>query len=485
MSRPLPDGGQDMSSDRSKSSRSASELPLPKASQSSRVRPAKPYAGFPLFPHATGRWAKKIRGKFVFFGPWSDPFGALERYTSQRDALHAGLVARAVAGAAEAVASTAGSATARSRPTFAPNASPTGRANAGTRRSANGSASASKRSSPTTGISGVVRDATEALTLRDLVNRFLTAKQRRLDGGEMSPRSFNDYFHTASLFLSGLGKDRRADDITPADFGMLRTHLAKGRGPVSLGAHIQRIRCMFKFAFDGGLMDRPVRFGPEFEKPSRKAVRQARNERPDRMFEPAEIKTLLASAGVQMRAMILLGLNAGLGNTDLSSLPRSALDLKRGFVDFPRPKTQIPRRAPLWPETVDALRQALEFRPKPKEPGTEDLVFVTKYGRAWVRNTAPGPRSKGKAPTIAVDSIGLEFGKIARQTGLAKPGRSFYAMRHTFRTIADEVRDRPAIDMIMGHQDGNDIATAYIERISDERLRKVVEHVRGWLNPST
>jgi hypothetical protein len=37
-----------------------------------------------------------------------------------------------------------------------------------------------------------------------------------------------------------------------------------------------------------------------------------------------------------------------------------------------------------------------------------------------------------------------------------------------------------AVDAIMGHS-RDDMASVYRERISDDRLRAVVEHVRKWL----
>ena len=60
------------------------------ASQGSTERPAKPRPDFPLFAHATGRWAKKIRGKLHYFGKWADADATLRRYVEERDDLYAG-----------------------------------------------------------------------------------------------------------------------------------------------------------------------------------------------------------------------------------------------------------------------------------------------------------------------------------------------------------------------------------------------------------
>jgi len=55
-----------------------------------RRKPAKPYPGFPLYRHLSGKWAKTIRGNRYCFGRWSDWEGALAEYEAVRADLYAG-----------------------------------------------------------------------------------------------------------------------------------------------------------------------------------------------------------------------------------------------------------------------------------------------------------------------------------------------------------------------------------------------------------
>ena len=92
-----------------------------------RRKPAKPRADFPLFAHNNGLWAKKILGKIHYFGVWADPDAAFRRYIDQKDALHAGR-----------------------KPWL----------------------------------------QSDEATVRDLVNRWLTSKHRKVESGEIRRRTF-------------------------------------------------------------------------------------------------------------------------------------------------------------------------------------------------------------------------------------------------------------------------------------------------------
>jgi integrase len=176
-----------------------------------------------------------------------------------------------------------------------------------------------------------------------------------------------------------------------------------------------------------------------------------------------------------LKAMILLAANCALGQTDCANVPQSALDLDNGWLDFPRPKTGIDRHCPLWPETVEAVREAISRRPNPKGEADADLVFVTKYGNRWVRSSNhadPGQR-------VAIDAVAHEFSILLKRLSI-NGKRNFYALRHGFQTVAGEAKDPDATSAIMGHAQ-NDMASVYRERISDERLRAVVDSVHRWL----
>jgi hypothetical protein len=67
-----------------------------------------------------------------------------------------------------------------------------------------------------------------------------------------------------------------------------------------------------------------------------------------------------------------------------------------------------------------------------------------------------------------------------KQIGVYRPGLGLYSMRHIFETIGGDSRDQVAVNHVMGHGDSS-MASHYRERISDERLRAVSDHVHKWL----
>ena len=136
---------------------------------SRKNKPKKPYKGFPLFPHATGRWTKKIRQKLYYFGKVADdPKGekALEQLNREWPYLSEGRTPPAI-------------------------------------------------------------ETSDGCTLRTLCNAFLTAKKSMLDSGELLESSFADYYRVCGVLIDHFGKNRRVDDLRPDDFQSFRGHLSK------------------------------------------------------------------------------------------------------------------------------------------------------------------------------------------------------------------------------------------------------------------
>jgi integrase len=422
-------------------------------------KPVRP-EGYPLFAHDNGRWAKKIRGRMVYFGAWAETRNgrlvrvkdmdasiqaAKDEYERQAERLKEGL------------------------PKLAADDSP-----------------------------GL---ADEPTTIKTLCNRFYRSKEAKLECGDLSERSFRDYTRTMKTLMDYFGKFRRVDSLTPNDFRLLRVSLSKRLGPTAIHNEINRTRSILKFGVEHRLIAAPF-YGQEFSGPPQKKKQGARNAGEKLIFNRGEVLAILRAldglpvevegkpkpvtlpADPAMKAMVLLALQAGLGNTDLSSLPESAIDLDSGWLDYPRSKTAIPRRVPLWGETTAAIRAAIAVRPIPAEPRYRGLVFLTSGGFPWCRVQEKQKRQKNDEGRIfvSIDSLSPKFGKIMNRLGINRNGRNMYCFRRLTETIGGKCRDQIATNAVMGHKD-NTMAGVYRWEIDDDRLQAVTDTIRDWLWP--
>lgn len=383
---------------------------------SKQTLPKKPYPSFPLTPHKNGTWCKKIRGKLHYFGPTSDPEAAYRRYLAVAEDLHAGR-------------------------------------------------------SP-------MRVGSGELTVKELGNAYLAWQKEKLDVGEIGPAWFEDCRSIVIEFAKSIGTTRSVEHLAPQDFQRHRTKLAKRLGVYALKRHINTIRGVFRYAYENRLIEAPMQMGTGFAAPSATHVRKARQASGPRLFTPEEARDIIALSQSHpvLHAAVLLGFNGGFGNTDVAQLPISAVNFDERVIKFPRPKTHVERTVPLWPETVVALRAAINARPKPATAIAESLCLLTGAGHPIVRRHIRDV-DNGMIKVARTDWLWHKFSRVLKQLGIARSGLSFYAIRHTFRTMGDEVRDQHAIHRIMGHAIPG-MSGIYIEDISLDRLRAVVEHVR-------
>jgi integrase len=301
------------------------------------------------------------------------------------------------------------------------------------------------------------------MTVAHVLNRFLTRKLKEVKAGSITAFTYHDYHVAAARVLAVIGRKRSAASLRPVDFRRaMDAYAGKAATQAKL---VAGVRAMLNDAMDDEVIP-PLRFGKAF------TVRKARSARApnlnQRDYTAAELRAIMAKASPTMRAMVLLGVNAGFGNTDCSELRLDSLDLENERLRFPRPKTGVERDCWLWPETIAAIRESLAERATPDSDDARELVFLTVFGRPWVRPAIGG----------SSDMLNRMFHALCTRAGV-RP-RGFYGLRRTFRTVADETLDQHAIHRVMGHQLPG-MSGTYVQRIGFERIKAVCEHVRAWL----
>jgi len=426
------------------------------------TKPDKPYVGYPLFAHNAGVWAKKINGQLKYYGPWDDPQGALDRYIAERDHHFAG---RTPPSSKTSVAAMLDAFMGDKKSRL-----DTGDLTDATFKEYKATCDVivatfgKNRDIETLGLGdfGKLRNALAQGKCTCNGTYRLDTLRRRLPEHEY--RAVREAIregkatHKTSLGLVAVADAEALKAASETGYKWreikgLRLTLANKKcectaklGPVSLKRRLTVARMVFAFANDQ--FDRNLRYRKPLQSPSKLSILRKERERGKRLYTAAEIRKLVKAADPHLRAMILLGINCGFGPRDCCTLPADAVDLKGGWHDYPRPKTEVERRCPLWPETVKALKPIMGKRE----------AF---NGRAWDRWT-----------------VAREFTRLADKCKVRNLGH--YSLRRTFETIGGTAEvNQAVIDSIMGHS-RQDMASVYRQKVFDEMLRKCTDHVRAW-----
>lgn len=433
-------------------------------------KPIAPRKDWPLTANGNGQWSKKHAGKVYYFGAWADWRAAEQSYGRRWPSIVAGL------GDPDMIEAAA-------------------------------SDEASKA----------------AMTLEEVVNLYLAVKKDLRDTFRITLKHYAAMRRELTLLLdfkpagSSAWRRRATASLKPADWAKLYTFLEDNYGPDGRKRMIALYRSVSGFGPENGHC-KPFDFGSSFPLPGKGEIRAARRamvrEHGEKLFPREQIKPILDGLDMPMDAMFLLGINAGFQAADCGELTFDDIDLDNSTFMYDRVKTGVQRAGVLWPETVKALREAIKHRPKvnrdelaaaheawtkakpegkeaikrwqAREPRWDKLVFITRFGRPWMRDSITADEA-GREGSTNYDGVGLEFAKALKRLdkkhengagGMAfKRGRvSFGTCRHTYFTAAKRV-DEEAAKFIMGHADES--MGAWYDHLDDAKWQRLADVANG------
>lgn len=157
-------------------------------------------------------------------------------------------------------------------------------------------------------------------------------------------------------------------------------------------------------------------------------------------FSREEINTLYSAASERTKMFMLLALNCGFGQTDISSLRNSEFQMSENRIVRKRTKTGVHCEFALWPLTIEMLKKHGTLDGKPN-----DRVFLSQSGHPLVREYFIDDKFK------RTDAIRSAFFRLMKKIDMPNH-RGFYSLRKTAASEI-EVIDPAVTEMFLAHSE--------------------------------
>ncbi|MDM4016685.1 tyrosine-type recombinase/integrase [Roseiconus lacunae] len=304
-----------------------------------------------------------------------------------------------------------------------------------------------------------VIDTGEDNTVETLLSRWLeslrkTVTPQRTDNAHKSVQRYLQTLPSseASVVFNSSQIGRYFDDLRTA----VNSQTGKDLSEKMKACYAADLKQFCRFAFSEGAIETLPRILA-----SPRAVFKV-SPKEIKTFSDKEVKEVLSEASGKTELYILLALNCGMTQVDVSDLKPSEVDFAKGTLTRKRSKTRKHENVPtvcypLWKRTLDLLREHATEGP--------DRLLVNNAGNPLV------------GPSRSYDSVGKAVAKL-REDMKRKSPLTFKLFRKTASTkLASEYPD--LVELFLGHAPKT-VAERHYAKPSQDRFNEAVR----WLGRS-
>lgn len=280
------------------------------------------------------------------------------------------------------------------------------------------------------------------LTVEDFVEKYLQSCFTRYERGDISATWFEKIRISVCHFIDNLESGMPLTKLNEMNLDEYRNYTlsfpisAATNNPISpwtAKSRLDIVKLMVQWGYQMALIETLPRNLDGFSKVTIPEPTVNR-------FSRDEINTLYTAASERTKMFILLALNTGMGQSDISDLRINEIFIEEGRVVRKRSKTKVHCDFKLWHKTIVMLKKHgnLEGRP-------DDRVFLSNSGQPLVREYFVDDKFN------RTDAIRSAFFRLMKKTKTPN-GRGFYSLR---KTSASEIEciDPAVCEMFLAHSE--------------------------------